>query len=76
MSYRRQGQQLYTAIAVLIGTLVIIQLWLLSASLDAILGRDPGRAVPAAIASLVLLAVNGALLLYVRGFDNRVRSAR
>lgn len=76
MSYRKQGQQLFTGVAFLIGILVVIQLWLLAASLDAVLGGDAAVAVPAAVASLVLLGVNGALLLYVRGFDRRMRSPR
>lgn len=74
MSYRKQGQQLFTVIAALIGILVIVQLWLLAASLDAVLGGDSGVAVAAAVASLVLVGVNGALLLYVRGFDKRLGS--
>jgi hypothetical protein len=74
MSYRQQGQQLFTAIAVLIGILVIVQLWLLGVSLDGVLGGDPASAIAAAIASLVLLGVNGGLLLYVRAFDRRTRS--
>ncbi len=72
MSYRKQGQQLFTAIAALIGILVIVQLWLLAASLDAVLGGDAGVATAAAVASMVLVGANGALLLYVRGFDKRL----
>ncbi len=73
MSYRTQGQQLFTAIFALVATLVVVQLWLLAASLDAVLRGDTGVAVAGAGASVVLFALGGALLLYVRGFDRRMR---
>ena len=59
----------------LIGTLVVIQLWLVAAALDALLGGQRGVLVPAAIASLVLLVINGGLLLYIVRFDERMRRA-
>lgn len=69
----KQGTTLFTAICVLIGTLVVIQLWLVAAALDALLGGQTGVLVPAAIASVALLAINGGLLLYIIRFDERVR---
>jgi len=64
MSRTRQRTALFTLLVVLIGTLVVVQLWLLSAALESLLARDTAFLVPAAIASAVLFAVNGGLLLY------------
>ncbi len=71
METSRQGTTLFTGIGLLIGVLVIIQLWLLGAALDAALSGAARLAVPASIASAVLFAVNGGLLWYVTDFDRR-----
>jgi hypothetical protein len=68
-----QGLTLFTAILWLIGIVVIIQLWLVSAALEALLGGDRQVLTPAAIASFVLFLLNGGLLLFVIRFDRRVR---
>ncbi|MDE3155405.1 MAG: hypothetical protein KGN76_09905 [Acidobacteriota bacterium] len=73
METRRQGTTLFSAILALIATLVIIQLWLVASALDAYLARQFDVLVPAAASSLVLFLVNGGLLLYVLGFDRRLR---
>ena len=73
MHTRQQGTVLFTGILVLIGTLVIIQLWLLTAALEALLARSYEVLVPASIASGVLFAFNALLLRYVVTFDDRVR---
>ncbi len=73
METRRQGTPLFTAIAVLIGIQVVIQLWILAAGLDAFLSGDTGVLLPAAAASFFLLAVNAGLLLYIVRFDERLR---
>jgi hypothetical protein len=70
---RRQGTTLFTGICVLIGTLVVIQIWLVSAALDALLSAETGALVPAAVASVVILGVNAGLLLYIVRFDARLR---
>jgi hypothetical protein len=69
----RQGIALFTAIGVLIGTVVIIQLWLVAAALDALLSGHPAVVLPAAAASIILFLLNGALLLHLRSFDRQVR---
>jgi hypothetical protein len=71
METGRQGTTLFTGICLLIAVLVIIQLWLLGAALDAALSGEPRFAVPASIASAVLFAVNAGLLWYVFDFDQR-----
>ena len=45
--------------------LVVIQLWLVAAALDALLARQFAVLVPTAIASGVLFALSGGLLWYV-----------
>jgi hypothetical protein len=69
----KQGTALFTAICVLIGTLVVIQLWLVAAALDALLAGQTSILIPAAIASIALLGINYGLLLYIIRFDKRVR---
>ncbi len=73
METRQQGSTLFSAILVLIATLVVLQLWLLAAALDALLGRQTAVLVPAAIASTALLVMNAGLLWYVVSFDERLR---
>ena len=75
METRRQGLALVTAICLFIGTLVVIQLWLVAASLDALLAGETGILVPAAAASLFLFLLNAALLWHVRSFDARERQS-
>ena len=73
MDTPRQGLPLFTAICLLVGTLVVIQLWLLAAAIDALLSGHANVLVPAAAASVVIFLVNGGLLLHARNFDHRVR---
>jgi hypothetical protein len=61
-----------TALCLLIGVLLIIQLWLVSAALDALLSEDLGVLIPSAIVSAMLAAVNASLLWYVLAFDRGV----
>ena len=49
--------------------LVILQLWLLTATMNAYLGGDDGVVVPAAIASVACFALNVGLLRYLRRLD-------
>ena len=44
METRQQGSTLFSAVLVLIAMLVVIQLWLVAAALDALLARQIGRA--------------------------------
>ena len=73
MHTREQGSVLFAGILILISTLVIIQLWLLSAALEALLGHAYGVLVPAAIGSFLLFGINGLLLWYIVSFDARIR---
>jgi uncharacterized membrane protein YidH (DUF202 family) len=76
METSEQGIPLFTAIGLLIGVVVIIQLWLLAASLDAVLGARPHVALAATFASLALFLVNAGLLGYVVAYDRRLDRRR
>lgn len=69
---RRQGTTLFTAILVLVASAVVVQLWLLTVSMEALLAGEKGTIVPAAIGSSVLLVINAGLLRYVFRFDSTV----
>ena len=73
METRAQGSTLFSAVLVLIAILVIIQLWLVAAAVDALMSRQMVVLVPTAIASGVLFALSGGLLWYVVSFDARLR---
>lgn len=74
MSTRQsQGTTLFTALLVLIGVGVVVQLWLLAASVDALLRHDSSTPLHAALGSAVLFVINGGLVLYVFNFDRRIR---
>ena len=69
MSLRRQGTTLFTAILALVASAVVLQLWLLTVSMEALLSGQYKTLVPAAAGSTLLLAVNAGLLRYVFRFD-------
>jgi len=69
METRQQGSTLFSAMLVLIATLVVIQLWLVAAALDALLAREIAVLVPTAIASFALFLLSGGLLWSVVSFD-------
>ena len=73
METRQQGSILFSAVLVLIGLLVVIQLWLVAAALDALVARQFAVLVPTAIASGTLFVLSGGLLWYVVSFDARLR---
>jgi hypothetical protein len=50
---------------------LILQLWLLTATMNAYLGGDESVIWPAAIASLLCLVLNAGLLQYLRRLDQR-----
>ena len=73
METRQQGSTLFSAVLVLIAILVVIQLWLVAAAVDALLSRQMVVLVPTAIASGVLFALSAGLLWSVVSFDARLR---
>ena len=73
--YAREGKGL-TAVdgaLALLAVLLMVQMWLLTAALDAFLGGHEETALPAAIVSAILFATCAALYLFVRGVDRRGR---
>jgi hypothetical protein len=74
METRQQGTTLFSALLVLIATLVVIQLWILAASLEAILAADTAILWPTALASVALFLLSAGLLWYVVAFDRRLRA--
>ena len=73
METRQQGLTLFSAVLVLIALLVVIQLWLAAAAIDALSARQFVVLVPTAIASGMLFGLSGGLLWYVVSFDARLR---
>jgi len=73
MSIRTQGTTLFAAILVLVASAVVLQLWLLTVSMEALLGGEYKTLAPAAAGSTLLLAVNAGLLRYVFRFDRDIR---
>jgi F0F1-type ATP synthase assembly protein I len=73
METRQQGSTLFSAVLVLIATLVVIQLWLMATAVDALLGRQMDVLVPTMAASTVLFLLAAGLLGYVVSFDARLR---
>lgn len=72
-SRQSQGTTLFTALLTLIGIGVVVQLWLLAASVDAFFRHENSTCVHAAIASVVVFVINGLLVLYVFNFDRKIR---
>jgi hypothetical protein len=70
---RQQGLVLFSAVLVLIALLVVIQLWLVAAALDAVFAQQFTILAPTAIASSMLFVLSGGLLWYVLSFDARLR---
>ncbi len=66
---REQRMRILAGIASLVVLIVIVQLWLLTATMNAYLGGDRATALPAAMASLVCFALNLGLLRYVYRVD-------
>jgi hypothetical protein len=73
METRKQGSTVFNAVLVLVGTLIIIQLWLVAAGLDAHLRGERGVPIAAAAASVTLLGLNAGLLGYVLRINRRIR---
>jgi predicted Co/Zn/Cd cation transporter (cation efflux family) len=57
----------------LLAVVLVVQMWLLTAALEAYLAGHHETALPAAIASGVLFASCCALFLFVRRLDRRLR---
>ncbi|MAT97371.1 MAG: hypothetical protein CL608_09540 [Anaerolineaceae bacterium] len=66
---RSQRLTIATGILFIVVIVIILQLWLFTATMNAYLGGDRAILWPAAIASLVCLGLNVGLLWYLYGLD-------
>ncbi len=66
---RAQRMPIVNAMLAFVVLIVILQLWLLTATMNAYLGGDSGTVVPAAVGSLACLGLNTGLLWYLFGLD-------
>jgi hypothetical protein len=67
---RHQKKTIVAGILSFVVVLVILQLWLLTATMNAYLGGDHSILLAAALASLVCLLLNLGLLWYVYGLES------
>jgi len=73
---QRRGLTAIDAIAALIVILLVVQIWLLSATLDAYLAGHTETALPGAIVSGMLCAACFAMYGFVRRVDKDARPGR
>jgi hypothetical protein len=66
---RAQRMTIVNAMLAFVVLIVVLQLWLLTATINAYLGGDTGTVVPAAVASLACLGLNIGLLWYLFGLN-------
>ena len=62
---RSQRSTIVTGMLVFVALIVVLQLWLLVATMNAFLAGEAGIVVPAAGVSLVCLGLNVGLLVYL-----------
>ena len=68
---REQRTTVITGILCIVLILVVLQLWLLTATMNAYLGGDTSVIWPAAAASIVCLLLNLGLLYYMYRMEQR-----
>lgn len=68
---RGQKTTIVFGILAIVLTLVILQLWLLTATMNAYLAGQEDVLIPAALASIVCFALNAGLLLYIYRMERR-----
>jgi hypothetical protein len=66
---RGQRATIVSGILGIVLVIVIVQLWLLTATVNASLGGDAAIVLPAALASLICLLLNTGLLWYLYALD-------
>ena len=66
---RSQRLTIVQGILCIVVIIVILQLWLLTATVNAYLGGDTAILLPAALASLIGLLLNAGLLWYLYALD-------
>lgn len=71
MYTQRQRTLIVDAVLCFVGLLVVLQLWLLTASMNAYLGGDAQILLPAALVSAALLGLNLGLLALLETMQRR-----
>ncbi len=70
---KSRGLNAITGAMSLIVVLLMVQIWLLTATLDSYLANHHGAALPAAIISAIILACCFGLYLFIERIDREVR---
>ena len=70
---RDQRMPIISGMLAFVLMLVVLQLWLLTATMNAYLGGDDSVIWPAAAASLICLVLNAGLLRYLRRLERSSR---
>lgn len=68
---RRQKLTIINGIVAIVAVITLLQLWLLSATMNAFLGGVGAVILPAAIASAACLGLNAGLLWYLYRLERR-----
>jgi hypothetical protein len=68
---RSQKSTIVFGILAIVLMIVVLQLWLLTATMNAFLGGQEAVIIPAAIASVVCFALNAGLLVYIYRMERR-----
>lgn len=68
---RHQKMTIVFGILCIVLIIVVMQLWLLTATMNAFLGGEDAVIIPAAIGSIVCLLLNAGLLWYVYQLERR-----
>lgn len=68
---RQQKTTIVFGILAIVLVIVVLQLWLLTATMNAFLAGEEAVIVPAMIASFVCLALNAGLLSYIYKMERR-----
>lgn len=70
---QRRGLTAIGAITALIVILLVVQIWLLSATLDAVLAGHTETALPGAVVSGILFGICAGMYAFVRRVDRNAR---
>jgi hypothetical protein len=66
---RSQGRVIGLGILCVVALITVLQLWLLTATMNAHLGEDDSILLPAALASLFCFALNAGLFFYLSALE-------
>ena len=68
---RHQKLTIVNGILAIVAMMVVLQLWLLTATMNSFLGGEESVVIPAAIVSLICLLLNAGLLWYIYQMERR-----